>query len=194
MRDPLPVPLGLVQSATPLASALSLRTLPLHTHEILPAFTLYTFLDLALIPRVSSALFPKIYNGLPERTKINWNARAVSMMQSCFIGSAALWVIFRDRERKSFGAKERVWGYTGAGGMVQGFSAGYFLWDIVTSALRVDIHGIGALAHAASALSVALLGFVRPSHSPLPNCEAENVADGKTATVLQLLRRQPRPL
>lgn len=160
MRDPLPAPLGLVQPATPLASALSLRTLPLHTHEILPAFTLYTFLDLSLIPRVSSAVFPKTYDGLPERTKVNWNARAVSMVQSCFISSAALWVIFKDKERASFGAKERIWGYTGAGGMVQGLSAGYFLWDIFTAALRVDIHGLGVLAHATSALSVALLGFV----------------------------------
>ena len=187
MRDPLPAPLELVQAATPIASALSLRTLPLHTHEILPAFTLYTFLDLALIPRVSSALFPKVYNGLSERTKVNWNARAVSMVQSCVISSAALWVIFKDKERASFGAKERIWGYTGAGGMVQGLSAGYFLWDIVTAAFRIDIHGLGALVHATSALSVALLGFVL---LPLL-CLNENtlgfVANYEKATVLQLL-------
>ena len=160
MRDPIEAPLFLVQSTTPLASALSLHTLPFHTHEILPAFCIYIFLDLALIPRVSQALCPKTYNNLPERTKINWNARAVSLVQSGFISSAALWVIFKDKERWSFGAKERVWGYTGASGMVQAFSTGYFLWDIITSALRIDIHGPGALAHATSALSIALLGFV----------------------------------
>ena len=160
MRDPFPAPLGLVQSTTPLASALALRTLPLHAHEILPSFTIYTYLDLALIPRVSSAIFPKTYNNLSERTRINWNTRGVSLIQSCFISSAALWVIFNDKERASFGARERIWGYTGAGGMVQGLSAGYFLWDIVTAATRFDIHGSGALAHAVSALSVTLLGFV----------------------------------
>ena len=84
----------------------------------------------------------------------------MSLVQSCFISSAALWVIFNDRERAGFGAKERIWGYTGAGGMVQGFSAGYFLWDTFIAATRLDIHGLGALAHATSALSVTLLGFV----------------------------------
>ncbi len=58
------------------------------------------------------------------------------------------------------GARERVWGYTGATGMVQGFSAGYFLWDLVMSAKDVDVHGVGALMHAASAVAVSMLGFV----------------------------------
>ncbi len=160
MRDPFPAPLGLVQSTTPLASALALRTLPLHTHEILPIFSIYTFLDIVLVPRVSSAVFPKTYDNSSERTRANWNARGVSLIQSCFISSAALWVIFKDKQRAGFGAKERIWGYTGAGGMVQGFSAGYFLWDILIAASRFDVHGLGALAHAASALSVTLLGFV----------------------------------
>ena len=56
--------------------------------------------------------------------------------------------------------KQRVWGYSGATGMVQGFAAGYFLWDLLTSARDINIHGPGALAHAASALAVSSLGFV----------------------------------
>lgn len=59
------------------------------------------------------------------------------------------------------GPKERVWGYTGATGLVQGFSAGYFLWDLVISAENLDVLGPGSLMHAASALAVSLLGFVR---------------------------------
>ena len=59
------------------------------------------------------------------------------------------------------GPRERVWGYTGASGMVQGFSAGYFLWDLCSCAADRDVHGPGALAHAACALAVSLLGFVR---------------------------------
>ena len=58
------------------------------------------------------------------------------------------------------GPRERVWGYTGAGGMVQGFSAGYFLWDLMMSAKDVDVHGVGAFMHAASAVAVSMLGFV----------------------------------
>ena len=58
-------------------------------------------------------------------------------------------------------ARSRVWGYTGATGMVQGFSAGYFLWDLLTGLLDVDVHGWGVVTHAASALAVSSLGFVR---------------------------------
>ena len=84
----------------------------------------------------------------------------VSLVQSCLINSLALWVIYMDRERRAMGPRERVWGYTGAGGMVQAFSAGYFLWDLMTGIIDVDIHGWGTVAHAISALAVSGLGFV----------------------------------
>ena len=160
MHDPISAPLPLVQSTTRLASALSLRTLPLHVHEILPSFCIYTYLNVIAIPIASRKLFPKVYLSLPPRSQINWNTRVVSLVQSTFISSLALWVIWKDKERWNFGSRDRVWGYTGAGGMVQGFSAGYFLWDLAVSAANMDIHGLGALAHAACALSVSLLGFV----------------------------------
>lgn len=76
------------------------------------------------------------------------------------MNTAALAVIYLDKERWAMGPRERVWGYTGAGGMLQGFAAGYFLWDLMISAENMDVHGLGALAHAVSALAVSLLGFV----------------------------------
>ena len=160
MRDPIPTPASLVQLTNPLARTLSLRTLPLHVHEILPSFTLYTYLNIYIAPLASRHLFPQIYPNLDRRTKINWNARVVSLLQSCCINTAALAVIYLDKERWAMGPRERVWGYTGAGGMLQGFAAGYFLWDLMISAENMDVHGPGALAHAVSALAVSLLGFV----------------------------------
>ncbi|KAL9065424.1 MAG: hypothetical protein Q9161_008235 [Pseudevernia consocians] len=159
MRDPIPAPGSLVQFANPLARTLSLRTLPLHAHEILPSFTLYTFLNSYVAPFASERLFPETYPSLHPRTKVNWNARAVSLLQSCCINTAALAVIYLDKDRWAMGPRERVWGYTGASGMVQGFAAGYFLWDLVISAENMDVHGPGALMHAVSALAVSLLGF-----------------------------------
>lgn len=161
MRDPFFHPPSVLLRATqPIASFLSLRTLPFHTHEIIPAFSFYHFLNIFLAPRISARLFPRIYRDLPERTKVNWNSHVVSLVQSCFINTLALWVIFMDRERRAMGPRERVWGYTGATGMVQGFSAGYFLWDLMMGLLDVDVHGWGAVAHAISALAVSCLGFV----------------------------------
>lgn len=170
MRDPIPAPLSLIRATTPLASAVSLRTLPLHVHEVLPSFCFYHFLNTLIAPRISSLLFPQTYPLLQERTRTNWNAHFVSLVQSCFINSAALWVMWADGERWAFEPGERVWGYTGAAGMVQGFGAGYFLWDLMSSATRLDVHGWGALIHAASAFSISMLGFVKSSNESLGEC------------------------
>ncbi|KAL9128865.1 MAG: hypothetical protein Q9217_002554 [Psora testacea] len=160
MHDPVPPsPISLVRLTTPLARRLSLRTLPLHTHEVLPTFAFYNFLNLYLSPTVSSRLFPRTYPHLPERTQKNWDAHVVSLVQSTFINAAALWVIRKDKERWAMGPGERVWGYTGAMGMVQAFSTGYFLWDLTAASSRIDVHGPGALAHAAAALAVSMFGF-----------------------------------
>lgn len=82
------------------------------------------------------------------------------MVQSLFINALALWIIWADEERWAMGWRERVWGYTGATGMVQGFLAGYFLWDLVVSLTDVEVHGWGNVVHAGSALVVSGLGFV----------------------------------
>ena len=61
---------------------------------------------------------------------------------------------------------ERVAGYTGGGGLVQGFATGYFLWDLFVCARNVSVFGWGLLAHAVAALVVFSLGFV--CHDPPP--------------------------
>ncbi|KAI4203492.1 MAG: hypothetical protein LQ350_001830 [Teloschistes chrysophthalmus] len=160
MRDPFfSPPFPLVKATEPFARSLALQTLPFHVHEILPAFCFYEFVNRVVSPYVSARLAPKTYPHLPRKTKINWNVHFVSMVQSCFINTLALWVIYLDKERSQMDWKERVWGYTGAGGMVQGFAAGYFGWDLWASIKDVDVHGWGALFHAFSALAVSTMGF-----------------------------------
>ena len=58
------------------------------------------------------------------------------------------------------GWEERVWGYDGAGGMIQAFAAGYFLWDLMICIRWIGVFGWGLLAHAVAALVVFSLGFV----------------------------------
>ena len=58
------------------------------------------------------------------------------------------------------GWEERVWGYTGAGGMVQALAAGYFLWDLGICVRYFGVFGVGLLAHAVAALVVFSFGFV----------------------------------
>ena len=58
------------------------------------------------------------------------------------------------------GWEERVWGYSGAGGMIQGFAAGYFVWDLGICFRNRSTFGLGLLAHAVAALIVFSFGFV----------------------------------
>ena len=162
MHDPfiIAAPERIIKGAQPLARALTLHTLPYHIHEILLAYTVYSFTDVVVSPALSSHLFPKFYPQSQRKAKVNWDVHFVSLVQSCFIIIVALWVIYTDKERHQMDVAERVWGYTGASGMVQGFAAGYFLWDLRASVRDVDVHGWGALIHAASALVVTCLGFV----------------------------------
>ena len=70
-----------------------------------------------------------------------------------------MFVIWNDEDRSETDWAGRIWGYNGAGGVVQGLAAGYFLWDLVASILHLNVLGWGSLAHAVSALLVTSLGF-----------------------------------
>jgi hypothetical protein len=160
MRDPIQAPALLVELVKPFAERLSLPTLPHHAHEMLLGFFGYHFIMHILSPVLSRAVCPKVYNGLNRRTRLNWDIHWVSMIQALFINTAALYVIFTDSQRKEMDWKGRLWGYTPASGMVQGFAAGYFLWDLQISIQYMSLSGVSALLHAIGALAVTLIGFV----------------------------------
>ncbi|KAI9776163.1 MAG: hypothetical protein M1839_000579 [Geoglossum umbratile] len=161
MHDPFPFPPPpfLQRLIAPLSSYLCLPTLTLHIHEVIFAFTLYHVTCTQISPRLSAVLFPRHYPQLSPRTRVNWDVHVVSLLQSTLINGLALWVMWFDKERAAMSWQERVWGYTGAGGMIQGFAAGYFLWDLLVSWQYLDLFGWGLLAHAISALVVFSLGF-----------------------------------
>lgn len=164
MLDPLsPPPHFLVGAVQPFADRLNLTTLPEHIHEIVGAAFLYQFIQSVFSPAFSRIVFKRFYNGFNTRTRINWDVHVVSMIQSLLINGLALWVIFEDRERKDMTTwADRVYGYTGACGLIQSLAAGYFLWDLGVSVRYYRIFGPGILAHAITALSVYLFGFVSP--------------------------------
>ena len=92
----------------------------------------------------------------------------VSMVQSCLINGLALWVMFTDVERKEMSALERVYGYTGGCGLIQGLATGYFLWDFLVCTRYFRVFGYGLWAHAVCALVVFSFGFVSASVPRLP--------------------------
>ena len=146
---------------------LFLTTLPLHVHEVLGSFLAYTFINIVVAPIISKWLFPVRYPKLSAERKINWDVHVVSLVQSTTINVLALWVMWTDEERMNMTWQERVWGYTGAAGMIQGLATGYFLWDLMVTLQHVKVFGLGMLAHALSALLVFSFGFVSISFSAI---------------------------
>lgn len=153
----------LAQLSRPVSTALNLSTLPLHIHHILTAFLVYESLFRLVSPLLSShILFPHTYARLSPRARINWHVHVVSTFQSVLVTAMALHVIFTDpvRERARTDWRERLWGYSFATGRVQGWAAGYFLWDTLASVEHLDVLGVSSLVHAVAALGVTGLGFV----------------------------------
>lgn len=163
MHDPFPIPPSpwLSKAIQPVADILSMPTLPLHIHELVGSFLFYHIVNVFVAPYVSRKLFPVKYAKLSPERKINWNVHVVSLVQSSLINFLALWVMWADEERKNMDWKQRVWGYTGAAGMIQGMAGGYFLWDLMVTLQNVRLFGLGMLAHAFCALVVFMFGFVR---------------------------------
>ena len=163
MRDPLPPPAPILFNLVkPYADKLGLTTLPYHIHEVIFAFFLYQTIQSLVSPVLSTYLFPNIYPRLNSRTRVNWDVHVVSLVQSCLVNSMALWVMFTDMERYQMSSNtvERVFGYTGASGLIQAFAAGYFVWDLLVSTRYIKIFGLGIWAHAVTALLVFSFGFV----------------------------------
>lgn len=161
MKDPFfipPIP-ALSKAVQPWADKYALPTLPLHVHEVLGFALFYTFIQLVVSPAISNRLFPAYYPRDSRGKRVNWDAHVVSLVQSVLINGMALWTMFVDEERAQMDWQQRIWGYTGAAGLIQAMATGYFLWDFVMTAMNLDVFGLGLLAHAVSALSVYSFGF-----------------------------------
>ncbi|OQD69977.1 hypothetical protein PENDEC_c028G01182 [Penicillium decumbens] len=160
MLDPLGSPPAWLRDLVqPIALKLNSPTLAGHGHEVVLAFAFYQFIHSFLSPWLSPIIAPQSYPKLNARTKLNWDIHVVSLVQSVIICAAALWVMFVDDERWSMSSAERVFGYTGACGLIQALAVGYFLYDLIVSVVHIKMFGIGMLFHAISALWVFSLGF-----------------------------------
>lgn len=137
-----------------------MAVLPQHIHEVIGAALLYTFVHLVISPWISNKYFKEHYP-TDRGKRASWDSHIVSLFQSTLICIVALWVMWTDEERASMDWQARIWGYTGASGLVQSLAAGYFLWDLCITLCFLDVFGLGLLAHAVSALSVYSFGYVR---------------------------------
>jgi hypothetical protein len=163
MRDPFPFPPFLQQAVEPFSAFSGLQTLPLHAHEILLASLFYHCVFAYIAPALSAKLVAGRYQILSTDGKLRWNMKCVSFVQSFFISALALWVMVVDKDRAAMSLEERIWGYTGAAGMVQAFAIGYFVWDTYIMARYTKVFGPAMLAHGLACTIVFSLGFVSPA-------------------------------
>jgi hypothetical protein len=176
----------LEQFVRPICEALHLNSLPLHIHEILSAFAAYHIIFEYLATPLSTFFLPKSYTRLSYESRLRWNMHCVSMVQSVTICVLALWVMSMDQERKTMNLEERMWGYTGAAGMVQALATGYFLFDLSVMVRYLDVFGVGMLTHASSCLLTYTLGFVSLRHNLLHQIGGNT--NSRIAPCFQLLR------
>lgn len=163
MKDPFfipPIP-WLSELVRPWCDRFDLPSLPDHIHEVLLSAVFYSVIFWPISPLLSKLIAPQHYSKLSRKRRLNWDAHVVSFIQSTLINVIAIWVMVVDQERKYMNSEERIWGYTGAAGMVQALAAGYFVWDLYVTGTNLDVFGLGTLAHAVAALLVYTLGFVR---------------------------------
>lgn len=161
MKDPFfipPIP-ALSEWVRPYAEKYKMAVLPLHIHEVIASALLYTFIHLVVSPWISRK-YASAYYPTNRGKRASWDSHVVSLFQSVLINIVALWVMFSDQERKSMDWQARIWGYTGASGLVQSLAAGYFVWDFCITICNLDVFGVGLLAHAVSALTVYSFGYV----------------------------------
>lgn len=160
MLDPFPPPPWIRNAVQPLTNLLHLHTLPLHIHEVLFSFAVYSFINAVLAPYFSARLLPSTYAKFPPRTKLQWNLHVTSFVNATFLSLAIPYVLYADQDRLNENWRERLWGYTGAAGLVQALSAGFFLWDVQVCFANVETLGTLDLVHAVVALCISVLGFV----------------------------------
>lgn len=161
MLDPFAPPPWLRTAFEPMSGLLHLNTLPLHAHEVLFGFVFYTFVNSVLAPFVSARLFPATYRGLPRQTQLQWDMHVTSFVNSTFLSFALIYVIVADQERANATWEDRIWGYTGAGGLVHALGAGYFMWDVGACVSNASTLGALDLLHAVVGFCISILGFVR---------------------------------
>ncbi|KFZ03517.1 hypothetical protein V502_10882 [Pseudogymnoascus sp. VKM F-4520 (FW-2644)] len=159
MLDPFAPPPWLRTAFEPMSGLLHLNTLPLHAHEVLFGFAFYTCVNSVLGPFLSTRLFPATYRGLPRRTQQQWDMHVTSFVNSTFLSVALIYVILADQERANATWEDRIWGYTGADGLVHALSAGYFMWDLGACASHASTLGALDLLHAAVGFCISILGF-----------------------------------
>ncbi|CAO1624661.1 unnamed protein product [Parajaminaea phylloscopi] len=128
----------------------------LATHLPLALASLAGWLAVHLGSAILTPIVYPPYKRLPKRTRVQWHVHFVALVHAAIITplAAAQWAAVREGGGLESGshplAKNRTYGYTVEAGNVYAVTLGYFVWDLVVSAL---FDGPAFVAHGAVALT-----------------------------------------
>lgn len=126
-----------------------------HIQEIIVLFSVCCLVDRVVSPQISSYLFPGRFASMNLHTKTQWNIRVVALLQSFFISVLTLWVLITDEERASMAStRERLLSYSKNVGMINGYSMGYYLWDLAAMIQNPGSFSVGMLLHSVCAFAL----------------------------------------
>lgn len=130
----------------------------LAVHVPLALVSLAGWLGLQILSILLTPYVYPPYKQLPRKTRISWHVHFVALVHALVITplAAAQWYAVRQGGGLEGGshplAKNRTYGYTVEAGNVYAVTLGYFIWDLVVSALY---DGPAFVAHGA----VAMIAF-----------------------------------
>ncbi|AOA65209.1 hypothetical protein PP7435_CHR4-0149 [Komagataella phaffii CBS 7435] len=128
-----------------------------HIHEIVASFLVYQ--SLFTISRLFVKFaYPKFYNSLKPKTRIDFSIHIVSFVQSLLILILCI-PLFKNPHLQ----QDHVFASTPYGQMVVSVAVGYFIWDALTCLLYIKYFGVEFFLHGVVSALVFLVGL-----SPAP--------------------------
>lgn len=140
-------------------------------HLPLALASLAGWLTIHLASAVLTPVIYPAYKQLPRRTRIQWHVHFVALAHALVITplAAAQWAAVREGGGLESGshplAKNRTYGYTVEAGNVYAVTLGYFVWDLVVSAL---FDGPAFVAHGFVAMTAFTFVYVSFAHAVMP--------------------------
>jgi hypothetical protein len=172
MQDTLQITQQLfARRCQPIASTLSLHTLPPYVHEVLFSLHFFHIFYKQISPRLSPRLSPLVqqtYSSLSHAARADWNLHVVSLIQSTILSIFSSYLRISQRhERSQRRWVERVYGYGEDEALLLSFAWGYFAWHFAAMVVHVRRHGWSMVAHVVCGFAVFSTGYVSPHPDPL---------------------------
>lgn len=130
---------ALVKWAQPFCTQYGFKHLAPYLPTVLASLSFWLSLQY-LSAKVSPRLFPQTFANLRHSTKVSWHVHFVALAHACIITPMAARMWYKVYEQGGMEgnhplARNRTYGFDHEAAQVYAVALGYFVWDLVVSAL-----------------------------------------------------------